>query len=132
MLGVETVDELIEKHKNDVIDTMDEQDAANLTAECKKLKKQWDSIAVECHVTWKDGLVHLLRIRNTLVEFDGDAKIIQRMCQDITEERRQHENALMEVEQKKDLDYSYVIEQSDKAMYLAKERGKNTYHILKG
>ena len=33
--------------------------------------------------------------------------------------------------QKEGLEYSYVIEQADKAMYHAKEKGKNTYHILK-
>jgi len=34
------------------------------------------------------------------------------------------------IEKKKDLDYDYVMEQSDAAMYEAKARGKNTYYIL--
>ena len=32
---------------------------------------------------------------------------------------------------REDVEYGYVIEEADKAMYYAKERGKNTYHILK-
>ena len=34
------------------------------------------------------------------------------------------------IERNTELDYDYVMEQSDAAMYEAKARGKNTYHIL--
>ena len=34
------------------------------------------------------------------------------------------------IEKSNALDYDYVMEQSDAAMYEAKARGKNTYHIL--
>ena len=34
------------------------------------------------------------------------------------------------IEKSNTLDYDYIMEQSDAAMYEAKARGKNTYHIL--
>lgn len=104
LLGVDSVDELLFRFKGHIVDSMNEEEANAIVEVCKKLKNQWDSVVTECHVTWKDGSVHLLRIRDTLVEMNGKAKIIQRMCQDITEERKEHENALMAIEEKASLD----------------------------
>ena len=59
---------------------------------------------VEGYVTWKDGSKHLLQLRNTLIELDGDTKIIQHICQDITEERFQQEQAILAAEEKATLD----------------------------
>lgn len=104
LLGVDSIDELLFRFKGHIVDSMNEEEAQSIVEACKNLKNQWDSVVAECHVTWKDGSVHLLRIRNTLVEMNGDIKIIQKMCQDITDERRQHENELMEVVEKASLD----------------------------
>ena len=103
LFGVETEAEFVEKRQR-VIAGVTDTDASKLIDVCHKLEKQWDSIVVECYITWKDGSKHLLRVRNTLVEFEGDVKIIQRMCQDITEERRQQEEAIFRAEEKATLD----------------------------
>ena len=34
------------------------------------------------------------------------------------------------IEHNPNINYEYMIERSDQAMYCAKEKGKNTYHIL--
>ena len=104
LLGVETEEEYLEKITGHIIKTMDAEDAQKLEESCRNLKEQWESSVIECWVTWKDNSRHLLRIRNTLIEFEEDTKIIQRMCQDITEERRQQEAALHEAEEKATLD----------------------------
>ncbi|MBR4026240.1 MAG: diguanylate cyclase, partial [Lachnospiraceae bacterium] len=104
LLGVETEQECNSKIQGHMIKTMYLEDAEKLTQECEYLTEQWTSVVVECRVKWKDESIHLLRIRNTLVDFDGEVKIIQRMCQDITEERLQQEKELMEAEEKATLD----------------------------
>ena len=104
LLGVASEEEFVLRRRNHIVDTIDEEDAEKLVATYQELKEQWDNVVVECRVKWKDGSVHLLRIRSTLVEFDGNAKIIQRMCQDITEERRLQEEALFKAEEKATLD----------------------------
>ena len=104
LLGVTTEEELNDRIKNQILDTIDKEDGEKLVFECKKLKEQWESVVVECHVKWKDGSVRLLRILNTLVDFEEEAKIIQRMCQDITEERKKQEKVLKEAEEKVTLD----------------------------
>lgn len=103
LFGVSTEEEFLENRQM-VVAGVKDCDAYKLVTVCKELKNQWDSIVVECYVTWKDGSKHLLRVRNTLVEFDGKAKIIQRMCQDITEERRLQEEAILQAEEKATLD----------------------------
>ena len=104
LIGMETEEELEERKYKHVLSNMLEEDAERLTVACDSLKEQWESAVVDCHVTWKDGSVHLLRVRNMLVEYDGEAKIIQRMYQDITEERRKHEEELQQAEEKATLD----------------------------
>lgn len=104
LLGVETQQECLKKVHGHVIETMEIADAERLQRALKMLNEQWESVVVECWVTWKDGSRHLLRIRDTLVDFEEEAKIIQRMCQDITEERARQQKALMEAEEKATLD----------------------------
>ena len=104
LFGIDTEEEFSARRKNHMIDTIVEEDRENLYQVYDELKEQWDSVAVECHVKWKDGTIHLLKVRNTLIEFDGDAKIIQRMCLDITEERHEQEMALLQAEEKATLD----------------------------
>lgn len=104
LLNIPSEEECTKKIKGHILDTMVSEDAEKLVEASQTLKKQWESAVVECHIKCADHTLRLLRIRDTLVDFDGDAKIIQRMCQDITEERRQHEKALMEAEEKATLD----------------------------
>lgn len=103
-LGVDSEKELKEKIKGHRIDTMILGDAKELEEAVKSLKEQWESVVTECHIQWKDGSTRLIRIRDTLVDFDGKAKLIQRMCQDITEERFQQEQAILAAEEKATLD----------------------------
>lgn len=104
LLGMDSEQECREKIIGHGIETMDAADAQKIETSCQNLQEAWESDVMECWVTWKDGSRHLLRIRNTLIAFEEDAKIIQRMCQDITEERRQQEEALLEAEEKATLD----------------------------
>jgi diguanylate cyclase (GGDEF)-like protein/PAS domain S-box-containing protein len=103
-LGVDTEEELLNKIHGHKIETMLLEDAQKLEKSCKDLTEQWESIVTECHIEWKDGSIRLIRIRDTLVDFEGEEKIIQRMCQDITEERFQHEQAIQAAEEKATLD----------------------------
>ena len=103
-LGVETQEECNSKISGHRIATMLPEDAKVQEEACKQLKEQWESVVTECHVEWKDGSVHLIQIRDTLVDFEENAKIIQRMCQDITEERLQQEMAIRAAEEKATLD----------------------------
>lgn len=103
-LGVSSEKELASKIHGHRIETMISEDAEKLEEACKSLKEQWQSVVTECHIEWKDGSVRLIRIRDTLIEFDGKEKIIQRMCQDITEERFQQEQAILAAEEKATLD----------------------------
>ena len=103
-LGVSSEKELASKIHGHRIETMISEDAEKLEEACKSLKEQWQSVVTECHIEWKDGSVRLIRIRDTLIEFDGKEKIIQRMCQDITEERFQQEQAIWAAEEKATLD----------------------------
>lgn len=103
-LGVSSEKELASKIHGHKIETMISEDAEKLEEACKSLKEQWQSVVTECHIEWKDGSVRLIRIRDTLIEFDGKEKIIQRMCQDITEERFQQEQAILAAEEKATLD----------------------------
>ena len=103
-LGVETEEELASKINGHYIETMLYEDAEKLVVACQNLNEQWESVVTECHVKWKDGSRRLIRIRDTLVDYDNGAKIIQRMCQDITEERYQQEKALLAAEEKATLD----------------------------
>ncbi|MBR2894376.1 MAG: diguanylate cyclase [Oscillospiraceae bacterium] len=104
LLGVETEEMLSHSIQGHAVVTMETADAVALTQACQALTRQWESVDVECRVTWKDGSVHLLRIGNTLVDFDGEAKIIQRQFYDITEEHQQHERELMVAEERATLD----------------------------
>ena len=104
LLGMESEQECEGKITGHGIETMDAADAEKIKASCQNLQEQWESDVMECWITWKDGTRHLLRIRNTLIEFEDNAKIIQRMCQDITEERYEQEEALLEAEEKATLD----------------------------
>ena len=104
LMGMDSEEELEKAQNAQGVSTMSEEDAAKLVVVCHALKEQWESEVVECLVTWKDGSEHLLRIRNMLVEYDGDAKIIQRMYQDITEEHRKHVEELQQAEEKATLD----------------------------
>ncbi len=103
-LGVSSEDELADNIHGHQIKTMLSEDAQKLEEVCRALKEQWESVVTECHVCWKDGSTRLIRIRDTIVDFDGKAKIIQRMCQDITEERFQQEQAILAAEEKATLD----------------------------
>ena len=103
-LGVATEEELSAKIHGHKIETMISADAQKLEESCRNLKEQWESVVNECHIVWKDGSTRLIRIRDTLIEFEGKDKIIQRMCQDITEERFQHEQAILAAEEKATLD----------------------------
>ena len=103
-LGVESEEELLRKIHGHSIETMLPEDAQALEEACSNLKEQWESVVCECHIEWKDGSIRLIRIRDTLVEVDGSGKTIQRMCQDITEERFQQEQAIMAAEEKATLD----------------------------
>lgn len=122
LFGVNSEEEFILRRYNSVVDTVIEEDAEKLMCVCEELKEQWDNIVVECRVRWKDGTIHLLRIRNMLVEFDGTAKIIQRMCQDITEERRQQEEALHKAEEKASLDPMTQIKNKKAIEMITRER----------
>lgn len=104
LLGADTEEECFAKIHGHKLENMIWEDAEKLEEACRNLKEQWESTVVECHVKWKDDSMHLLRIRDTLVDFEEDAKIIQRMCQDITEERFQQEQALKAAEEKATLD----------------------------
>ena len=104
LFDVDNTEEFLHRYVNQIVDETNEQAMKVFLGECDKLKKQWDSESVECNVIWKDGTVHLLKLRNTLVEFDENAKIIQCLCQDITEERKLQQLNLMKVEEKATLD----------------------------
>ena len=104
LLGAETEAELSFKIHGHSILTIDSREESIHVKECQKLKEKWESIVTECHVTHKDGSTHLLRIRDTLVEIDEDAKIIQRMYQDITEEYNKQQEELLKAEEKATLD----------------------------
>ncbi|MBR2132852.1 MAG: diguanylate cyclase [Oscillospiraceae bacterium] len=104
LLGVETEEMFIRSIQGHAVVTMETADAVALTQACLALTQQWESVDVECRVTWQDGSVHLLRIGNTLVDFDGDAKIIQRQFYDITEEHQRHERELLAAEERATLD----------------------------
>ena len=104
VLGVVSEKEYEKKRNGHSIENMFSDEARKLEEACRSLKEQWESVVTECHVKWKDGSVHLIRIRDTLVDYDRDAKIIQRMCQDITEERFQQEQAIQAAEEKATLD----------------------------
>ena len=103
-LGVVSEEELAGKIQGHRIETMLEEDSKKLENACRNLKEQWESVVTECHIEWKDGSTRLIRIRDTLVDFEEEAKIIQRMCQDITEEHYQHEQAILAAEEKATLD----------------------------
>ena len=103
-LGAATEEELSTKIHGHKIETMISADAQKLEESCRNLKEQWESVVNECHIVWKDGSTRLIRIRDTLIEFEGKDKIIQRMCQDITEERFRHEQAILAAEEKATLD----------------------------
>lgn len=103
-LGVDSEKELESVIHGHQIETMISRDAQKLEESCKALNEQWESVVTECHVCWKDGSTRLIRIRDTLVDFEDNAKIIQRMCQDITEERFQQEQAILAAEEKATLD----------------------------
>jgi len=122
LIGMDSEKELEKRKNQHVISTMNDEDAEKLVAACKELKEQWESVVVECRVNWKDGSEHLLRVRNMLVEYDGDAKIIQRMYQDITEERRQQEEALYQAEEKATLDPMTQIKNKRAIEQITKER----------
>lgn len=102
--GVDSKDEFLEKIHGYKVETMVLEDAEKLEEACKSLSEQWESVVTECHVEWKDGSVRLIRVRDTLVEIELNAKVIQRMCQDITEERYQQEQAILLAEEKATLD----------------------------
>lgn len=104
MFGVENMEELLDENKKCRFRTMDEKTSAALNHTHERLEKLWDSCITECQVMWKDGTVHLLSIRDTLVEMEENAKIIQRLCQDITEERKKYEHELLQAEEKVSLD----------------------------
>lgn len=104
LLGLETESEYSEKISQHIASSMDDADGKKLEEMASALKEQWQSAVTECWVTWKDNSRHLLRIRDTLVDFEGQEKIIQRMCQDITEEYYQQEQALMAAEERANLD----------------------------
>lgn len=104
LLGVETEEELISKIKGNAVTTIEDREEAVHIAECLKLNEKWQSVVTECPVHWKDGSRHLLRIRDMVVEIDGDTRTIQRVCLDITEERRKHEEELSKAEEKATLD----------------------------
>jgi len=104
LLGVATEEECLENIHGHRIATMDSEDAKKLEEACLNLKEQWESVVTECNVKGKDDALRLLRIRDTLVDFDENGKIIQRMIQDITEEHRLHELELQEAEEKATLD----------------------------
>ena len=95
-----------------------------MKATYEKLNELWDSVGMECRIKWKDGSVHLLRVRSTLVGFDGEAKIIQRMFQDITEERKQQEEALRKAEEKATLDPMTQIKNKRAIEMITRERIK--------
>lgn len=103
-LGMASEEELTSKIHGHKIETMLAEDAEKLERACADLKERWKSVLTECHVEWKDGSIHLIRIRDTIVDFAGKEKIIQRMCQDITEERFQQEQAISAAEEKATLD----------------------------
>jgi len=124
LFGVESEEEFIMCRKNHVVNTADESDIGNMKATYEKLNDLWDSVVVECRIKWKDDSVHLLRVRNTLVGFDGDAKIIQRMLQDITEERSQQEEALRQAEEKATLDPMTQIKNKRAIEMITRERIK--------
>ena len=75
-LGVESLEECNSKVRGHKLETMLPKDAQILEDACKALKEQWESVITECHIEWKDGSVHLIQIRDTLVEFEENAKII--------------------------------------------------------
>lgn len=104
LLGVENEEECRACLVGHEISTMDVEDAKRLTELCKNLEEQWTGESIECRVKWKDGSIHLLQITNTLIDYDGSAKIIQRLCHDITEERKLQELALQNAEEKATLD----------------------------
>ena len=124
LFGLDSEEEFILRRYNSVVDTVVEEDVEKLMATHEALKEQWDSIVTECNVRWKDGSLHLLRIRSMLVEFDGTAKIIQRVCQDITEERKQQEEALHQAEEKATLDPMTQIKNKKAIELITRERIK--------
>ena len=103
LFGVDSETEIIEKGLG-LIDSKTNVEYSSFQDISKELKEKWDYVVVEGYVTWKDGSKHLLQLRNTLIELDGDTKIIQHICQDITEERRQQEEAILQAEEKATLD----------------------------
>lgn len=103
-LGVSSEEELAANMHGHIIETMLKEDAEKLEETCKGLNKQWESAVSECHVEWKDGSIRLIRIRDTVVDIESKGKTIQRMCQDITEERYQQEQAILAAEEKATLD----------------------------
>ena len=124
LFGADSEEEFMLRRYNSISGTTVKKDIEELVDACKVLKEQWDSVVTEVHIRWKDGTVHLLRVRSMLVEFDGTAKIIQRMCQDITEERRQQEEALQKAEEKASLDPMTQIKNKKAIELITRERIK--------
>ena len=122
LIGMDSEEELEKRQNAHVVSTMNEEDAEKLVATCHGLKEQWESAVVECRVTWKDGSEHLLRIRSMLVEYDGDAKIIQRIYHDITEVHRKHLEELQQVEEKATLDPMTQIKNKRAMEQIVRER----------
>ena len=122
LIGMDSEEELEKCRNTHVVSTMNEEDAQKLIAACHGLKKQWESAVVECRVTWKDGSEHLLRIRSMLIEYAGDAKIIQRIYHDITEERRKHTEELKKAEERATLDPMTQIKNKQAIGQIVRER----------
>ena len=122
LIGMDSEEELKKCQDTHVVSTMNEEDAVKLIAACHGLKEQWESTVVECRVTWKDGSEHLLRIKSMLIEYDGDAKIIQRVYHDITEETRKHVEQLQQAEEKATLDPMTQIKNKRAIEQVTRER----------
>ena len=112
--------------------SLSEEEAKAITALCWSLEEQWASAVVEYPVKGANGKKALLNVRITLVDFEGDARILQIIYQDVTEERERQALAINEAEEKATLD-SLTQLKNKKAIEeiirdrieSAKETGKN-------
>lgn len=105
MLGLKNEEECRKNLKKWDSSIVDAKNAEKLTESCFSLKEQWDSNVAECEVRWRDGELHRIRVRDTLIHFDGNARFVQRILQDITAEYHEQEQRLREAEERATLDH---------------------------
>lgn len=99
LLGFKDEDACRKNLKGQAAFDVDAENTEKLTKSCLQLKEQWDSNVVECEVCLRDGEKHRIRVRDTLIYFEGNAKYVQRLLQDITAEYQEQERRVQEAEE---------------------------------